>query len=382
MHVIRISKRLPPSPGGLEQHALRVSLEQAQLGVRTLLVFSNGFIPETPFVQGILISKKHETYRPELLSDFIFMNEASKVIRASCHQANVVHTHGGAMLCASGASLARRLGAVHCHTIHGALSNTYVRNRIWSWALASSDHIFCVSKAIEEFVKSLSETSVSVRSSGFDPLIFYPLLSDLPSFPPWKLITVGRLHPLKGLHVLLDACLLLKNKEVAYQLDVVGDGSLRESYEKIASENHLPVTFHGTLGSAKVAEMLRQSHIFVNSSVTLPQQSEGTPTAIIEAMACALPIVATDNGGTSEIIINKKTGLLCPENSPLSLALAIEELIGNPELRQRLGASAHEYIRAYSWTEVAKNLLIKYEEILSSSHKKSRTQWKSIEDLR
>jgi len=83
-----------------------------------------------------------------------------------------------------------------------------------------------------------------------------------------------------------------------------------------------------------VPDILRAADIF-----TLPSHREGMPRSIIEAMMCALPVVATDIRGSREEVVDGETGLLVPVNDPAALALALDRLARDPALRRRMGAA-------------------------------------------
>jgi glycosyltransferase involved in cell wall biosynthesis len=89
-----------------------------------------------------------------------------------------------------------------------------------------------------------------------------------------------------------------------------------------------------------VADMLAQADVFVLSST-----SEGLPLSILEAMAAALPVVASAVGGVPEAVEDGETGLLVPPRDPVRLAAALERLLVDPELRRRLGSNGRDRVR-------------------------------------
>ena len=95
-------------------------------------------------------------------------------------------------------------------------------------------------------------------------------------------------------------------------------------------ENH--VRLLGTVPSAEVARRLRGSDVLM-----LPSLDEGLPKVLLEAMACGLPVVATDCGGVSEAFSDGVEGLLVPPRDAAAMAVALERLWRDPALRTRLG---------------------------------------------
>jgi len=149
-----------------------------------------------------------------------------------------------------------------------------------------------------------------------------------------QLLFVGRLTRAKGLTYLLDAVRLLLDRGRDVRLSIVGGGELRDSLETAVATRGLGdvVTFHGakTLGP-ELSAHYRAADIFV-----LPSVSEALGKVILEAMASALPVVATDVGGVATIVEDGATGLLVEPKSAEALADAVERLVDDGELRTRV----------------------------------------------
>jgi glycosyltransferase involved in cell wall biosynthesis len=85
--------------------------------------------------------------------------------------------------------------------------------------------------------------------------------------------------------------------------------------------------------------------------------------ALLEAMAAARPVVATDVGGNPEVMVDGETGILVPPRRPDLLRAALERLLGDPELRRRLGRAARERAESrYSWDSVVASTIAVYEQ--------------------
>jgi glycosyltransferase involved in cell wall biosynthesis len=153
------------------------------------------------------------------------------------------------------------------------------------------------------------------------------------------LVTVGRFQRPKDFTSLLRALSMLDKG--SYRAELVGDGPLRGAVEAEIAGLGLAntVTLRGEL--ARADGVLAAADVFVLSS-----DSEGFPMSILEAMAAALPVVATAVGGIPELVINGETGLLVPARDPASFAHAIRTLLGDGELRRRMGEAGRERVRA------------------------------------
>lgn len=136
---------------------------------------------------------------------------------------------------------------------------------------------------------------------------------------PVRALVVAGLHERKQVGVLLEALALLAGRPGCprIELDVGGDGPLRGRLEARASELGLAVRFHGHLGAAQVAALMRDADLFV-----LPSRSENLPVVLLEAMASGLPIVATRVGGVPEIV-EPKTGRIVEPGDVVELADAV-----------------------------------------------------------
>jgi len=145
----------------------------------------------------------------------------------------------------------------------------------------------------------------------------------LPPFAGATLVTVCRLVPWKGVDQLVDALAGLPGA----RLVVVGDGPLRAELEARARAGGVEgrVLFTGSLSHGQVRAVLRQAQVFVlNSSY------EGLPHVVLEAMAEGVPVVATDAGGTGEVVRHGETGLLVRVGEPADLQAAVRRVLGEP----------------------------------------------------
>ncbi|MCC5974538.1 MAG: glycosyltransferase, partial [Rubellimicrobium sp.] len=144
-------------------------------------------------------------------------------------------------------------------------------------------------------------------------------------------LACGRLTQQKDYPTLLRAFAELRGPEL--RLNILGDGDLRASLQRMVAELGLAdrVNFLGF--QRDPFSHMREADIFVLSS-----RWEGFGNVLVEAMAVGTPVVSTDcPHGPAEIIMDGKTGLLVPPGQPLALAAALQRLIVDPALRQRLG---------------------------------------------
>lgn len=164
-------------------------------------------------------------------------------------------------------------------------------------------------------------------------------------------------HHHSGLSYLLQAMKEIKG----VRLLVVGDGPLRESYEELASSLGVfpRVRFLGAVDNQDLPAIYSAARAFILPS----EETENAGLVIMEAMACSVPIVATDVGGTSGIVRTGVDGILVPPRNAHALAQAINSLLSNPDMAQQMGIAGREYVvESSSWDRVAGQ----YEEVYGS----------------
>ncbi|MBU1248928.1 MAG: glycosyltransferase family 4 protein [Proteobacteria bacterium] len=165
-----------------------------------------------------------------------------------------------------------------------------------------------------------------------------------PPLPRPVLLTVGRFTWEKGHDLLLGAFSRVTAAHPAWQLAILGDGPCRSALEAQTETLGLKdrVHFMGLVNN--VSEYMFHADAFV-----LPSRYEGFPNALCEAMACGLPCIAFDcPSGPSEIIRHKIDGLLVSPGDISALALAMDDIMGNPEYRADLAARAPEICDRFS----------------------------------
>ncbi len=190
----------------------------------------------------------------------------------------------------------------------------------------------------------VSETVASaVRAAGVDCVVIpngVPIPGDVgpPAEPP-EVLYVGRLSPEKNVDTLVEAL-------GALNLVVAGDGPLRQLVP-------------GALGAVPHAEVER---LLERASVVVaPCEREGFGLAAAEAMAFGRPVVAAAGGALLELVADGETGLLVPPRDALALRAAVERLLADPALRERLGFAARERARErFGWDGVIERTLEVY----------------------
>ena len=183
---------------------------------------------------------------------------------------------------------------------------------------------------------------ITVLPNGVDTERFRPADRRAPD-GPLRLLSVARLEPSKGVEDLVLALGLLVRRGVDATLTLAGEGPLRPRLERVA--DRIGVRDRLAFESVpwpRVGELLHAHDVFVLASAPTPIWREQLGFAVLEAMACGLPVLAGDSGSLMEVVDDPEQ--LVRPHDPLSLAERIERLAGAHELRARLGA--HNRTRA------------------------------------
>lgn len=159
--------------------------------------------------------------------------------------------------------------------------------------------------------------------------------------PPFRVVTVGRLHPSKGHDDLIRAVASLRDQGHDITLALLGEGPQRAELEQLAASLGLgdAIEFTGSVPEHEVRARLEASHVFVGAS-----HAEPLGVVYIEAMALGVPTIGTDAKGPKEIIIDGESGLLVPPKDHAALADAIARLASDPQLAQRLSTGGRQRV--------------------------------------
>jgi len=267
----------------------------------------------------------------------------------------IVHTRGLATLeMQLPAWLAGAPARVHGEHGWDAQAGSEPRRRQWLRRLGNPlvNHYIALSAELAAYLENVvgvSPTRVTQIINGVDSERFHPGQdrSPLPPgfAPPGTLIigTVGRLEKVKDHSNLVRAFIrLVESVPEARQrlrLVIIGEGSLRTEIESLLNEAGLRDLAWLPGARDDVPELLRTMDVFV-----LPSQAEGISNTILEAMACSLPVVATEVGGNAELVVEGETGRRVPASDPQALAAAMRELIDDPKRMSAYGAAGRRRV--------------------------------------
>jgi glycosyltransferase involved in cell wall biosynthesis len=197
--------------------------------------------------------------------------------------------------------------------------------------------------------------------NGMDLTNFLGASAKAATSAPIEILSVGRLVAFKGFEYLIEACQQLRQRNIQFHCEIIGDGPLREKLQQHISELRLAdrVTLAGALPQDCVLERLRACDIFALASTTDDNgASDIFPTVILEAMASARPVVSTTIAGIPESVVDKETGLLVPAGESGLFADALTTLCRDAELRGRYGAAGRARVEEHFQVETTVQPLI------------------------
>jgi glycosyltransferase involved in cell wall biosynthesis len=290
--------------------------------------------------------------------DLIAFRKLVKLIRAL--RPHIVHTHT-AKAGAIGRLAALVAGVpIRVHTFHGHVFRGYfgpLTSRVYIW--------------IERFLGRFTDCVVAISERQRHDLcnvyrvipgrrcVVIPLGFDLHHFaasenrrgeirrvlgcPEGRQLigTVGRLVPIKNHQLFLEMARRILDVRDDVGFVIVGDGELRHTLER--SAEHLGLSGHVYfLGWRRDLDAVYADL----DVVALTSINEGTPVALIEAMAAGRSVVSTDVGGVADVVEHEKTGLLVPSGDAAGCARAVLRLLGDPSLRERMGRAGRERVLA------------------------------------
>ncbi len=196
--------------------------------------------------------------------------------------------------------------------------------------------------------------NLALKFNPSTPIEIIPNGVDLDAYTPQdvvqagdavRILFAGRVVYQKGLDILLQA--LAGIKDLPWHLTIAGDGPQRTVLTELAAQNGLTsrVTFVGWLDKQALREEYKKAQVFA-----FPSRHEGMPNAVLEAMGCALPVVATRIAGNEELVIDGETGFLVEVENISALQAALRRLLIEQDLRTRLGAAGRRRVQEhYAW---------------------------------
>ena len=254
--------------------------------------------------------------------------------------------------------ISRLVGARSVVMIHGT-DAWYRLSWLRRWALQRVDAVISVSRFTAEQAaqaNGFALNKVTVVHNCLDP--------ELPPAPPLNgthpnlsLLTVARIKEgeSKGHDEVIKALPALLNRFPTLKYSIVGDGDGRPKLESLAVKEGVAhaVNFYGTVSEQDLMRHYAEASLFI-----MPSRGEGFGLAFIEAMALNKPAIGGNSDAAPEVIQDNKTGYVIDPSSTTELVDRVSRLLSDEKLREQMGKSASEHVRArFSYASFKENLL-------------------------
>jgi glycosyltransferase involved in cell wall biosynthesis len=242
-------------------------------------------------------------------------------------------------------------------TLHGPAEFFEVRGNRLAEKLGSAAFVACASDWARSQAMAIAPGEAWPRfhvvRGGVDAEVWRPAGARAPG-PRLEILNVGRLAPVKGQGLLIEAVGQLREQGIDVRCRIAGDGPERAALTRRIGELGLEerVELTGAVGQDRIRELYEQSDVFC-----LPSFREGLPFVLIEALAMELAVVATRIMGVPELVVDGQTGVLVGPGRSDQLAAALAALARDPERRARLGAAGRAAVqRDYALSRLASEM--------------------------
>jgi glycosyltransferase involved in cell wall biosynthesis len=381
IRVVRLFSRL--NIGGPSVHVILLTAGLQDRGYKTRLVVGQestqeGNLLDLAAAKGVHCERLEALGREiRVFSDLRALWGLYRVIRR--FQPSVVHTHA-AKAGLLGRVAARLAGVpIVVHTYHGHVLRGYFGPAKTAFFRAIEALLGPFSDALIAVSEAVKQDLVSLRVAPPDAIRVVPLGLDLVGFtadlPRGALRRVagvpddaplvgmvGRLVPIKDVPTFLRAAVLVREARPDARFALVGDGEERSAVEEERRRLGLDAALHLHGWRRDMEAVYGDLDVVVNSSL-----NEGTPVALIEALAAGRPVVATRVGGTADLLAGGAFGRVVPPGDPQALANAILDVLADPgAARQRALVGRAHVLRSHGVGRLVDDIDRLYRELLSA----------------
>lgn len=221
---------------------------------------------------------------------------------------------------------------------------SFLHKALLKYILSKAEKLFSTSRIMAKETKKYTSKSLEIIPFGVNTSQFFPKASMLQN--QLTIGTVKTLDHTYGIDRLIKATILLKNKFPNLHCHIYGNGPLKEEFEQFIYNNNAEkyITLMGSIPHQEVVNAVNEMDVFCNLS-----RRESFGVAVLEALACEVPVVVTNVGGLPEVVVHETTGLICDENLK-DIVKNIEKLLKNNENRQILGENGRKWVlKHYNW---------------------------------
>lgn len=387
MNILIINYEYPPLGGGGGSFARDLAEELAKK--HNVDVLTSGFkdLKKEEISGGVRIfrvpvAKRRSLYSAtiESLLSFPFTSIPKGISLVKKKKYDVINTHFAVPTGPAGVVISYFSGVPNVLSLHGSDIYNPVRgsspekHAVLRWAvrcsLKEASRVIANSQAIKTKAENIYRPGrkIDIVPLGMRILEVLPPDRGALSMKPdgLYLTSIGRMAKVKGYGILIKAVKVLKEKGIDVHLILIGDGPQRKALQELSEKLGLSssIKFTGWLESDEKFKFLAASDIYVMSSI-----HEGFGVVLLEAMAAGVPIIATDQGGQTDIIKDSRSGILIPPGKAEKLAEAVLSLAKDPKKRENISTFNKSYVKEYDISRIAERYLDIFNEAINSKVK-------------
>ncbi|MFN8176522.1 MAG: glycosyltransferase family 4 protein [bacterium] len=378
MRIAIVTQPYYPQNGGVSEHVHHSAIELRRLGHEVDVVTSR-FRTQRDSAEGVLrigrnVLLPHLGALANVNAGLRLSRDMDRIYRRSDY--DVVHVHEPLSPTLPLVAIDRAprdavvVGTFHASDQRGVgyrIARPFLRR--YSERL---DGRIAVSHAARRFVARFFDEDYRVIPNGVDPGRFHPRITPLEGLAGDRptVLFVGRFYPRKGVPILFRALPAIAERVPGVRLLVVGGGFLEPWYRWLAQKAPADVVFLGELSAKDIPRAYRAADVFVAPSTG--QESFGI--VHLEAMACGVPIVASDIDGYREVLDAGRDALLFPNRDAGALADAVARVLLEPRLARTLATNGRAKAERHAWSGIARQLEAYYLDLLDRKHAERKTR--------
>lgn len=259
-----------------------------------------------------------------------------------------IHAHFATHPTVSALIINQLTGIPYSFTAHG--SDLHVDRRMLDEKVKLASFVVTVSaynkKVIINDCGEIFRNKIHVIHCGIDPELFTPKCKPTIN-KVFQIACIASFEEVKGHKYLIRAIELLKERDIQFQCHLVGEGPLREQIERQCKSSGLNgrIQFHGALTRTEIAKLFQQIDVMVLPSVpTSNGKREGIPVALMEAMACGIPVISSNLSGIPELVMHDVTGILTEPSDVTGIFDGLQKMVQNSLFRQHLGSAGRDFV--------------------------------------
>jgi len=339
--VLRVALRIPPLPGGMENHVKKLSLFQIKNGFEVTLCFNIGNKVSKDDIQITKIN--FSSLRPAFLGIFILNLILIFKLILSKKKYRIVHFHGdwGHLIFSS--LIKKIVGAEKIYlTIHDELIESKLRNYLYSIFFRKPDLIFVTGQKTYKQISKITSIKSILQPSGIDDVFFKHVRRENHNL---RFVTVANLVKKKNLELIIQLARKFQN----CSFRVVGDGPEESRLKNLKDYFDLHnIEFLGRKNKNEIANLFEDSNFFLFTSL-----KEGTPTVVLEAMASGLIVISSNCGDIEDLIPDGN--FISDEFNFSSFVKIFKKIINNKDLNKTSNKNI-EFAKKHKWNIALKNI--------------------------